>query len=399
MWFFKFKEYKFKSFSFMLLLIVYIIGVIGIYLISILQDADENLYQKQIVAYVAGFFLLMVVAMVDYHFIGKCFWLLFLISLALLLICRFSNSAPVYGWAHYSARRWIKIGGSPSDVPNKAFEFMPSEITKIAMIIFNAKLFDLCRKYINKLWVLALSFVFMIVPVFLILTQTDLSTSIVLMLVYAAMVFASGVPYKFLLPITGVLVPSAIGLFWYVQQDFQVLLKDYQQKRVFAMLHPEEYPELAYQQSNAKSAIQSGGTIGKMLMGDTSPRGTRFVPVKESDFIFSAVGEEFGFIGSIAVLVLYLIMFILIIRIARRAKDYLGFMIALGIGALFTFQVFINIAVVTSLIPNTGIALPFMSSGLSSLLINLIMIGVLLNISMQPREKEQRMVSEFEFPD
>ena len=146
------------------------------------------------------------------------------------------------------------------------------------------------------------------------------------------------------------------------------------------------YPELTYQQDNAAAAIRSGGTIGKMLSGDTGIRGTTYVPVKESDFIFTAVAEEFGFIGSVAVIVLYLIIILLIIRIARRARDYLGMMIAIGAGALIAFQVFINIGVVTSLLPNTGIALPFMSSGLSSLLMNLVLVGILLNISIQPKD-------------
>ena len=128
--------------------------------------------------------------------------------------------------------------------------------------------------------------------------------------------------------------------------------------------------------------------IGKLLSGDTGVRGTTHVPVKESDFIFTAVGEEFGFIGSIAVIVLYFILILLIIRIARRAKDYLGMMIATGMGALISFQVFINIGVVTSLLPNTGIALPFMSSGLSALLMNLVMVGIILNISLQPKKNE-----------
>lgn len=397
---FNFKEYRFKSFSLMLLTVVYALGFLGVYLISILQDEGENLYQKQIKGYVVGLGLILFLAIVDYHFIAKMFVPLYLFSLGLLLICRYSNSLPIYGWAHYDARRWIKIGGDPTaGEKNDGFEFQPSEITKIALIVFTAQLFNLCIKHIKKIWVLAVAIVFMTIPVFLILTQTDLSTSIVLVAVFAIMVFASGVPYKFFLPILAVGVPAAVALFWYVQQDFQTILKEYQQKRVLAALHPEDYPELMYQQANAKTAIQSGGTIGKMLVGDTSVRGTKYVPVKESDFIFSAVAEEFGFLGSVLVILLYAVMIFLIIRIAKRARDYLGMMIALGIGALIMCQVFINIGVVTSLLPNTGIPLPFMSSGLSSLLINLVLIGMLLNISMQPAPDNPLPADEFEFLD
>ncbi|MBR4725794.1 MAG: FtsW/RodA/SpoVE family cell cycle protein [Lachnospiraceae bacterium] len=383
------KRYDFKSFSFMLFAIVYVLGFTGIYLISILQDADERMYQKQIAAYAVGLVVILLVSIIDYHFIGKYFIVLYLISLGLLLICRFSNTYPIYGWAHYDARRWIKIGGDPSlGKDNPGFEFMPSEITKVAMIIFTAKFFDLCYKKIKKIWVMLLSIVFMAIPTFLILTQTDLSTSVVLVATFAVMLFASEIPLKFILPFVIVGVPLAGGLFWYVQQPDQVLLKWYQQQRILAAIHPEQFPELRFQQDNALAAIRSGGMIGKLLSGDTGVRGTTHVPVKESDFIFTAVGEEFGFIGSIAVIVLYFILILLIIRIARRAKDYLGMMIATGMGALISFQVFINIGVVTSLLPNTGIALPFMSSGLSALLMNLVMVGIILNISLQPKKNE-----------
>ncbi|MCR5331479.1 MAG: FtsW/RodA/SpoVE family cell cycle protein [Lachnospiraceae bacterium] len=392
------KRYDFKSYSVLLLAIVYIIGFIGIYLISILQDSDENLAQKQIAAYAAGFFLILFISMIDYHFIGKYYIILYLISLGLLLVCRFSNSYPIYGWAHYDARRWIKIGGDPSaGINNTGFEFMPSEITKMAMIVFIAKFFDVCYKKIKKIWVMLLAMVFMAVPTYLIMTQTDLSTSIVLVAMFAVMLFASEVPMKFILPFVIVGVPVAAGLFWYVIQPDQVLLKPYQQRRILAALHPEMFPELTYQQDNAASAIRSGGMIGKMLSGDTGVRGTTYVPVKESDFIFTAVAEEFGFIGSILIIALYMILIFLIIRIAKRAKDYLGMMIAIGTGALFSFQVFINIGVVTSLLPNTGIALPFMSSGLSALLMNLILIAIVLNVSLQPKTEVPVEKDEYEF--
>lgn len=394
---FNFKEYRWKKCSFTLLFVVYIIGFLGVYLINILQDEDEFLAQRQIKGLLVGLAFIAFLTIVDYHFIASMFVPLYLINMALLLICRFSNSLPIYGWSHYEARRWIKIGGDPTlGEENPGFEFMPSEITKIVMIVFIAKLFDICYKHIKKLWVLGLSIVFMAVPLLFVFLQPDLSTTICLCMVYAVMVFASEVPYKYIFTIIGIGAPIGFGLLWYVQQDFQSLLKPWQQNRVLAAIHPEDYPELMYQQDNAKTAIQSGGVIGKMLTGDTGVRGTTYVPVKESDFIFTAVAEEFGFVGSITVILMYLVVILLIIRIAKRAKDYLGRMIALGIGALIMIQVFVNIGVVTSLLPNTGITLPFMSSGLSSLLINLLLIGILLNISLQPKEEGVRVKDEFD---
>ncbi len=394
---FNFKAYRLKHAAFNVLFLVYLLGFLGAYLIKILQDSDERLYQKHVMGLLVGLGVILVISLIDYHFIAKWFVVLYLVNMALLLICRYSNSLPIYGWSHYQARRWIKIGGDPTaGMDNKGFEFMPSEVTKIALIIFMAKYFDICYKKIKKIWVLLLAIALMGVPTLMIFMQPDLSTTICLVMIFAVLVFVSGVPYKFIFPIVAVALPIAIGLIWYVQQDFQVLLTEWQQNRVLAALHPEEHPELMYQQNNAKSAIQSGGMIGKFLMGENL-KGTYYVPVKESDFIFTAVGEGFGFIGAIAVLLTYFIMIVLIIRIGKRAKDYLGMMLAIGIGALISVQVFINIGVVTSLLPNTGIPLPFMSSGLSALFINLVTIGLLMNISMQPKEDVPKPVDEFEF--
>ena len=383
---FPLKSYNYKKYSYMLLFIVYALGGIGIYLISRLQNEGENMAEKQIIAYIAGFAVVIFVSLFNYHAIGKLFIFLYLAGIGLLAICKWSNSLPIYGWSHYDARRWIKIGGDPTaGTKNTGFEFQPSEFVKVVLIICIAKFFDLTIKYIKKLWVFIAAIVIEFAPVIFILTQPDLSTTIVILAVFAVMVFISGVSYKFIIPTIVVLVPTAVGLFWYVQQDFQTLLEEWQQNRILAMLHPELYPELTYQQTNALTAIKSGGMLGKTLTGVEGIRASAYVPVSESDFIFSAVAEEFGFVGSIVVILLYMILILLILRIARRAADYLGTLIATGIAALIMFQVFINIGVVSSLLPNTGLALPFMSSGLSSLLANLGMLGIVLNISLQPK--------------
>lgn len=388
---FSFNQYDFKSFAYMIVFIIYAIGGIGIFLISKLQETGSNLASKQVIAYAVGLVLILFVSCINYHFFAKIYIFLYILGVGLLLVCKYSNSYPIYGWAHYDARRWIKIGGDPSaGINNTGFEFQPSELTKIVIIICLAKFFDLCIKYIKKLWVFIVAIIIMGIPSFFIFTQPDLSTTIVLVAVFGTMVLISGVSYKYIFASLAIMIPAAIGLIWYVQQDFQKLLEEYQVKRIMAAFYPEQYPELLYQQTNAVAAIKSGGMMGKTLTGVEGIRASAYVPVSESDFIFSAVAEEFGFIGSVVVIVMYMALIFLALRIARRAKDYLGTMIATGIAALITFQVFVNIGVVSLLLPNTGIALPFMSSGLSSLLVNLAMIGILLNISLQPKAKEEK---------
>lgn len=403
---FPIKEYDFKSFCFPLLLIVYILGFVGVYLIYVLdyyekQAIKQNLYSKQILAFAIGIGLILVVALIDYHIIAKLSPLIYLAGIGLLLICRFVDKPPIYGWAHYTAKRWIKIGGDPSlGEKNPGFEFQPSEIVKIAVVITLAWFFFKVHKYIKKLWVLAVSVAIVTVPLVFIFKQPDLSTTILLFVVFAVMVLISGVSYKYIVPILAVFVPTAIFLLWYIQQDFQTVFTVYQVNRVKSLFYPEDFPELAYQQQNAVAAIKQGGLTGKVLQGVEANLASRSVPVRESDFIFSSVCEVFGFIGAVIILLGYAIMILMIIRIARKSKDYLGRMIAVGFGSMLLVQVSINVGVVTYILPNTGIALPFMSSGLSSLLVNLLMIGILLNVSLQPRGKAKvREESELGYVD
>lgn len=384
---FKFRNYNFKSFSLALVTIVLALGGIGVSLIQRLQDSDEQQFEKQVIAYAIGIVIMLFMTIVDYHFIAKFAIPLYLINLGLLLFTRYTSSAnplsigplKIYGKKHYTAKRWIEIAKGKSKL-----EFMPSELTKIIMIICLAVLLDKLQKQIKKFWVILLAGLLMAIPIFIVLIQPDLSTSIVMFLFFCILMYDSGISYKYIIPIILVGIPLVFFLIWYVQQDWQGLLNEYQQNRVLSLINPAEHTAEMYQQNNAMLAIQSGGLFGKLFTGDTSQRLTDYVPVVESDFIFSAIGEEFGIFGMVIIIGAYCLFAILGIRIAMRAKDVLGRLMAVGITSLLTIQAFVNMGVVTSLLPNTGIPLPFVSSGLSALLSNLFTLGILLNISIQP---------------
>ncbi|MBE5960276.1 MAG: rod shape-determining protein RodA [Lachnospiraceae bacterium] len=369
---FKFKDYDFKHYNVSILLVIMTLGSIGMVLIQKLQDSNERQFEKQVMGYLVGIAFAIVVSLIDYHFICKFFIPLYVLNFILLFIVKFTP----LGKAHYDAKRWILI-------PGINMEVQPSELTKIIMILFMAKFFDLTRRQINKASVILLALVLMGIPTVLILIQTDLSTSIVLAVTCMAIFFVAGLSYKIILPVIVVGVPAFVGIFWYVQQPYQILLNEYQQGRILAILHPEEYPDLMWQQTNAAKAIQSGGMVGKLLKDEGASLKSGLVPVIESDFIFTAIAEAFGFVGSVIVIGLFIILIFKIIQIAKRAKDFLGMLIATGIASLITFQIFVNIGVVTSLLPNTGIPLPFVSSGLSALLGSMLMVGILLNVSLQ----------------
>jgi rod shape determining protein RodA len=367
----KFKKYDFKQYNIGLLIVVIILGIIGAFLIKQVQVEGENIYIRHIAGLAGGIFLAVIVSLFDYHFICKFYIVLYGINLVLLFLVK------AIGITKNNSQRWLTLG----------VQFQPSELTKIILIIFVAKLFTMVRQRINNVFVLLFSAIAIAVPTYFVLKQPNLSTSMVIMFIFVMMIFAAGLRWKVILPIFVIGIPCFFGLFWYIQQDYQVLLHDYQQERVLSILTPELYPETMFQQKNSISAIGSGQLYGKFFIdNDKDVRRYDSVPISESDFIFSVAGEEFGFIGSCIIIGLYAIIVYICLMTAKKAPDYMGMLIAVGIASMFMFQVFVNIGVATQLLPNTGIPLPFLSSGLSSLVSGMLAIGMILNIRLQPKK-------------
>ena len=366
---FKFKEYNFKQYDFSLLFFIILQSSIGSFLIKQVEQEHESLFKKQIIGIALGLVIAIIVSLVDYHFLGKVYILLYIINLILLVLVK------LIGVERNYAKRWLNL---------KYFEFQPSELSKIILIIFLAKLFTVFKDKINNGIFLLITIIAMALPVLLIMTQTDLSTSLVIIFVFITMIYAAGLSWKIILPVMVIGIPTFLGLFWYVQQDYQVLLTNAQQERVLSILNPEEYPGTMYQQANSIQAIGSGQLVGKHFADNGSDiRGYDYVPISESDFIFSVAAEEFGFIGSCFILFIFAIIIYKYLITAKRAPDRLGMLIAVGLSAQLMFQVFVNIGVATALLPNTGIPLPFLSSGLSSLTSSMIAVGIILNIKLQ----------------
>lgn len=368
----KLKQYDFKRYNITLLIIVTILGFIGAFLIKQVQAEGENLYLRHLVGLVGGIFIAVFVSMFDYHFVSSFYIILYALNLVLLILVK------VAGTSINHAQRWLDLG---------FMMFQPSELTKVILIIFAAKIFTMFRQKINSAFVILFSAISIAIPTFLIMIQTNLSTSIVIIFIFCMMIFAAGLSWKIILPILLIGIPSILGVFWYIQQPYQVILAEYQQERVLTFLNPEDYPETMYQQENSISAIGSGQLYGKILKEDTSEvRSYDYIPISESDFIFSVAGEEFGFIGSCVIISLFGVIIYICLTTARKAPDYMGMLIAVGIASMFMIQVFVNIGVATSILPNTGIPLPFLSSGLSSMISGMLSIGIILNIRLQPHK-------------
>ena len=348
------KQYKFKNYRIRLIIYVTLLSMIGI-------------------AVILGLTAMVIVSLIDYSFILKFSWLIYLLNLALLgLIYMIGDDAG-------GATRWISIAG---------IRFQPSELSKILIILFFAYFFAKYQERLNTIGVLAAAFVLIGIPLILIKQQPDLSTTIITALIFIALLFIAGLSYKIILSVLAVTVPSALIFISIILQDNQTLLDPYQKRRIMAWLQPDKYVDSAYQQQNAIMAIGSGQLWGKGLNNTNidSVKNGNFISEPQTDFIFAVAGEELGFVGAAMIILLLLLITIECILIARKAKDLSGKLICCGVAALLGFQGFVNICVVTGLMPNTGLPLPFVSYGLTSLVSCFIGIGLVLNVGLQPKK-------------
>lgn len=368
------KKYNLYNIKVILILCTLALSFIGNMAVGSVEPA---LQKKHLLGIVAGVFFMLVVMFVDYHiYTDRLYILAYIGSIALLLAVRY------FGTVSAHARRWLIIGG---------IKFQPSELTKILLIIFFAKLLDKYKEKVNT-WYLAIGFVLVMVPIFLILKQPNLSTSIVTFVIFLTQVFIAGLSYKLVGPAFLILVPLVLIFLETIRHlAHSGRLPDiYQLERIMAFLEPtnSRYSGLIEQQNNSVMAIGSGQLFGKGLNNNiiSSVKNANFVSEVETDFIFSVIGEEMGFIGCVTVILLYLAMTVSLIMIAKKAKDLTGKLLAAGMSALIGFQSFLNMGVALRVLPNTGVTLPFISFGLTSILSLYIGIGVALNVGLQPDE-------------
>lgn len=370
---FNFKQYNFRNLNVTLVVIVTILCSISA--LAIKLSGGESLFKKQIFGLILGLCVVAVVALLDYHFIARFAVIYYGIIIILLVLTRFS---PLGTDNNTSSYRWIDLG---------PLQLQTSELAKITIIIVLAVLFVSLEERMEKVGTLFIAGILTMIPTSLILVQSDLSSSLVMIFILCIMVFAAGISYKIVATVLGISVPTIVLFFWYIMQPGQTLLREYQLERIIGFMDPYKYKSGSmYQQLNSIQAIATGRLYGKMMSdGSTSVRGYNSVGVNESDFIWSVIGEEFGFLGCCLILLLLAIIIFTCLSIARRAKDRLGRLIAIGISSMFMFQIFANIGVATMILPNTGLPLPFLSYGLSSLISSMIAIGLILNISLQQK--------------
>ena len=367
-------NYNFKNYNFRLLLYVLALNVIGILVINSASGQDEGMVMKQMMGIALGLAMALVISLIPYQKLFAYSWGIYGGCIAILL------AVLVFGRNVNGATRWIEIAG---------IQFQPSEFVKHGLIVFGAWFLDKNVESLNSVKTLALIAAVFAVPVVLILEEPNLSTTLVIMFVLACMIFVAGLSYRWILGALAVVTP-VLGLLIYLARFTDVLtripfLRGYQVTRVLAWLNPDEYASTGYQQANSIMAIGSGMLHGKGLNNNTlaSVKHGNFLAEAQTDFIFAVIGEELGFIGCMVVIGLFAVLVFECLWTGHRAKDLPGKLIGCGVAALLSFQTFTNIAVATGIFPNTGIPLPFISYGVSSLVSMYIGLGVLLNVGLQ----------------
>ncbi|GAB6955598.1 FtsW/RodA/SpoVE family cell cycle protein [Mediterraneibacter glycyrrhizinilyticus] len=367
------QRYHLKDYRFSLIILVTALSIIGVFIVG---SAQADLQWRQLQGVILGLIAMFIISLIDYNWILKFYWVMYAVNLVLLA------TVLLFGETVNGATRWLNLG---------FIQFQPSDLTKLLMILFFAKFLMDRERDINDKKTIIQGIALILPSLILIYKQPNLSNTICLALLFCVLMFMGGLSYKFIGTVLAITIPTAVILFVIVIQPNQPLIHQYQQNRILAWLEPEEYEsEEAYQQLNSIKAIGSGKLTGKGYNSDatTSVKNGNFISEPQTDFIFAIIGEELGFVGCCVVIIMILLIVIDCILIGMKAKDTGGRIICAGIAALIGIQSFINISVATMLFPNTGISLPFVSYGLTSLVCLYMGIGFVLNVGLQPKKYE-----------
>jgi rod shape determining protein RodA len=352
------------SFEWRFLLVIAVIlslGVLSIYSVTHGQPGPGlPLYAKQLLWIGVGAVAFVVMLAFDYHKICRFSYILYGLVLLLLAI------VVIAGKTTRGAQRWLPLGG---------FAFQPSELAKLVLILVLANYYASQARH-GWLQRVVLPALVVAPALLLILKQPDLGTSLVVLAIYGAMLLAVGVRSKAL----GLLFLFSLMLFPFAWEGVWGSLHDYQRQRILTFADPAYDPGgKGYHGLQSRIAIGSGELLGKGLYGGTQSQ-LKFLPEGHTDFVFSVFAEEWGFIGVLGLLALFLVLIMLALEIAMKAKDTLGALLGAGVIAMVGFCVVVNVGMTTGLLPIVGIPLPLMSYGGTATVTTMAALGLLLNI-------------------
>ncbi len=365
------QHYRFKHYRISLVLLVTALSVIGVFVVG---SAQQSYQIQQLQGVILGLIAMAVVSLIDYNWILKFYWVMYAVNIVMLI------TVLLFGENVNGATRWLNLG---------FVQFQPSDLTKLILILFFARFLSDRETIVSDKKTIIQAVALLVPSLILVYKQPNLSNTICLALLFCVLMYMAGLNYKFIGTVLAIAVPTAVILFIIVIQPNQPLIKEYQQTRILAWLYPEEYEsEEAYQQLNSIMAIGSGQLTGKGYKTDStvSVKNGNFISEPQTDFIFAIIGEELGFVGCCVIIILILLIVVDCIIVGMRARDTAGRIICSGVGGLIGIQSFINIGVATMTLPNTGISLPFVSYGKTSVICLFIGIGFVLNVGLQPNK-------------
>jgi len=376
------KASKLKRFDFILFLTTIMLCVFGFIIINSATmsklSGSEPYLKTQIAAFALGLGVLFVLIMIDYDIYGHFYLPIYGITIAFLIYVLI-NPVSASEWG--DVRSWVAIG---------PIVFQPSELAKFGVIISVSKFIDINKDDLNNPAVLVKVLIFAFLPIALILLQPDLGTALVFIFFIAVMIFIAGIDQKYIITVLLIgLILLIIGLvsFYYIMQDY-VPNEDYRLDRIVSFFYPEIDPEdTGYQVIQSKTAIGSGMIYGRGLYKGVQNQ-LGYLPTKETDFIFAVIGEELGLFGGLFLLSLYALLLYRLVKIAKNSSNLFCSLISSGIAAMLFFHIFENIGMTMGLMPVTGIPLPFISSGGTFMLVNMVSIGLCLSVGMKRGKRD-----------
>lgn len=349
-------------------ILIAVMGILSIYSSTYRSEGEfwQSIYQRQILWVILGLFVFILVSNFNYRRLWDWTYVLYAIMLVLLLLVF------ILGITRSGAQRWFKIAW---------FNFQPSEIAKLIIVIFLAKYFS--QKSVDDISLKAgrfgifraviLPFIFIAIPVGLIVEQPDLGSGAIVFIIFFVMLYLSNIRLRYIL-IVLILAALSVPVIW----NF---LRDYQRDRILVFLNPNIDPLGAgYTVIQSKIAIGSGGFFGKGWLSGTQSQ-LHFLPESHTDFIFATFTEEWGFLGGILLISLYLLLIRQAMMIAEKTSDHFGRLLSYGLSFMLCFQICINIAMNMGLAPVVGLPLPLMSYGGSSMIMTFIALGIIANIN------------------
>ena len=374
-----FNKRLFEKLDYILLLIIALLMTTGVIALTsamnVFITGDMGEIDKQIIWIVVSLGAMFVIAAIDYETLGNFSFRWYAIIIILLTMVLFTR--PING-----ANSWFSFG---------FLSFQPSEIAKIVLIISLAKHINkIVTKDewgINKPKNIALLGIHVGLPLILVLKQPDFGTACVIVSIVVAMIFIGNIKFKYV-GLAVLLGAVCILLLWYfvLVQNSDLLFSHYQAERIRVFFNPDLDPRgSGYNVLQSQMAIGSGELLGMGLFNGTQTQ-LGNIPAKTTDFIFAVIGEELGFVVSAIVVVLFVLLMIRCVYIAKTSKDFYGTLVSVGVMAMIGVHVFVNIGMTMGLVPVTGIPLPFISYGGSSLLTNMMGIGLVLSVSAKSKK-------------